>query len=56
MGEGIVVVYGKHFGQEVGLDMPLVDDGLAGKRGEVVVYVVEGGGKVEGGSWHGEEP
>ena len=54
MGEEIVVVYGKYFGQEVGLDMSLVDDGLAGNRGEVVVYVVEGGGKVEGESWQRE--
>ena len=29
---------------------------MAGKKRKVVVFVVEGGGKVEGGSWHGEEP
>ena len=54
MGEKIVMEWGKNLGKrKVGLEMSLVEDGVAGKKRKVVVFVVEGGGKVEGGSWRG---
>ena len=55
MGEKIVVEWGKNLGKlKVGLEMLLVEDGVAGKKRKVVVFVVEGGGKVEWG--RGEVP
>lgn len=34
--------------------MSLLEDGLSGKMREGVLFVMEGGGKVEGGSWRRE--
>ena len=52
MGEKIVMEWGKNLGKrKVGLEMSLVEDGVAGKKRKVVVFVVEGGGKVEGGRY-----
>ena len=52
MGEKIVMEWGKNLGKrKVGLEMSLVEDGVAGKKRKVVVFVVEGGGKVEWGRY-----
>lgn len=55
MGEKIVVEWGKNLGKrKVGLEKSLVEDGVAGKKRKVVVFVPEGGGKVDGGRWRRE--